>query len=107
MRVVSLNGAAFIFMQRGEKLKENEGLAHNKFPDRRYVIWPRADGWDVRVKVYQCGKMSWEAIAEFLFFDEDEAWAASFNHLQDKPVLKVHAGDDKQMNLTYEMLPKL
>lgn len=35
MRVVSLNGAAFIFLQRGEKLKENEGLRHNKFPDRK------------------------------------------------------------------------
>ena len=95
MRVVSLNGAAFIFLQRGEKLKENEGLTHNKFPDRRYVIWPRANGWDVRVKIHHCGKVGWEAIAEFSFFDEDEAWQAAFAHFQDHPATSLLSYKDK------------
>lgn len=87
MRVVSLNGAAFIFLQKGERLKENEGLAHNKFPDRRYVLWPRGDGWDVRVKVYHLEKASWLPIAESLFPNEDDAWQAAFKHLSDYPIL--------------------
>lgn len=86
MRVVSLNGAAFIFLQRGEKLKANEGLAHNKFPDCRYVLWPRIEGWDVRVKIYHQGKVSWETIAESLFSNEDEAWQAAYGHLNENPV---------------------
>lgn len=93
MRVVSLNGAAFIFLQRGEKLRENEGLAHNKFPDRRYVIWPRANGWDVRVKVHHCGKMGWEAIAESLFSDEDKAWLSAYDHLHKCPAVRERHDD--------------
>ncbi|EDV9737541.1 hypothetical protein NGY92_001072 [Salmonella enterica] len=107
MRVASLNGAAFIFLQRGEKLKENEGLAHNKFPDRRFVIWPRADGWDVRVKVHQFGKVSWEAIAEFLFFDEDEAWQAAFDHHHKKPAMGMVNGRSESLCDTFATFPQL
>lgn len=87
MRVVSLNGAAFIFLQRGERLKENEGLTHNKFPDRRYVLWPRGDGWDVRVKLYHLGKVNWEPVGESLFSNEDAAWQAAFEHLENHDVI--------------------
>lgn len=83
--MVSLNGAAFIFLKRGEKLKENERLAHNKFPDRRYVLWPRGQVWDVRVKVHQFAEVSWEPIAESHFSSEEEAWQAAWNHLCDHP----------------------
>lgn len=96
MRVISLNGAAFIFLQKGERLKENEGLAHNKFPDRRYVLWPRGDGWDVRVKLYHFGKASWEPVADSLFSDEDAAWQAAFVHLNDNPTSFLYTGRCKR-----------
>ncbi|UYF56294.1 hypothetical protein M2R49_03685 [Citrobacter amalonaticus] len=80
MRYVSINGAVFIFLQRGEKLKENEGLPLNGFPDRRYVLWPRGDYWDVREKVFQFGGMSWEPIASEPFPDESAAWLTAYAH---------------------------
>lgn len=87
MRVVSLNGAAFIFLQRGERLRENEGLVHNKFPDQRYVLWPRGQGWDVRVKVHQFAEVSWQPIAESHFASEEEAWQAAWKHMSDRPTV--------------------
>jgi len=80
MRSVSINGAVFIFLQRGEKLKENEGLPPNGFPERRYVLWPRGDYWDVREKVFQSGGVSWEPIANKPFRDENAAWQAAYEH---------------------------
>ena len=80
MRYISINGAVFIFLQRGEKLKENEGLPLNGFPDRRYVLWPRGDVWDVRLKVYKCGKISWEPIVKEYYLDEEMAWQGAYGH---------------------------
>lgn len=82
MRIVSLNGAAFIFLQRSERLKENLRPPHNKFPDRRYILWPRSEGWDVRVKVNQFSKVVWKPIAEPLFCDIDAPWLAANEHLE-------------------------
>lgn len=80
MRYVSINGAVFIFLQRGEKLKENDGLTLNGFPDRRYVLWPRGECWDVRVKIFHSGKVSWEPISENLFITEEMAWQEAIGH---------------------------
>lgn len=93
MRYVSINGAVFIFLQRGEKLKENEGLPLNGFPDRRYVLWPRGDYWDVREKVFHSVGLSWEPVANELFYDEDSAWEAAINHLMAKASSTVHISD--------------
>ncbi len=87
MRSVSLNGAVFIFLRRGEKLKENEGLSLNGYPDRRYVLWPRGCGWDVRLKVLQSDGVRWEPIAAEGFKDEASAWQAAWEHLKDNPTL--------------------
>ena len=93
MRYISINGAVFIFLQRGEKLKENEGLPLNGFPDRRYVLWPRGEYWDVREKVFHSGGLSWEPVANELFSDEDSAWQAAINHLMVKASRTVHISD--------------
>lgn len=80
MRYISINGAVFIFLQRGEKLKENEGLPLNGFPDRRYVLWPRGDYWDVREKVFSAKGMEWLPISESLFENEHDAWQSAYSH---------------------------
>lgn len=48
MRTVSINGAVFIFMARGEKLQDADWLPSSGKPDQKFVLWPRGDGWDVR-----------------------------------------------------------
>lgn len=90
MRVVSLNGPAFLFLQRGEKLQENEAQGHNKFPDRRCILWPRGNGWDVGVKVNHFGRVDWESIAEILFSDEDVAWRVAYENRSENPTVKEH-----------------
>ena len=87
MRYISINGAVFIFLQRGEKLKENEGLPLNGYPDRRYILWPRTYGWDVCVKVITSGKVCWKPIKKDRLKDEVSAWQAAWIHLKQYPTL--------------------
>ncbi|NNS05981.1 hypothetical protein [Erwinia sp. JH02] len=69
-----------MFMARGEKLTEEDGLPRNGVPDGRYVLWPRGEGWDVRYLVVGGGSRDWVAIADQLFPDEDSAWQAAFDY---------------------------
>ncbi|EOA1911841.1 MULTISPECIES: hypothetical protein [Enterobacter] len=80
MGKISINGAVFIFMARGEKLKDSDVLSSNSLPDQKYVLWPRGEGWDVRYLVYGAKGIEWLPIAEQLFADEPEAWQAAYGH---------------------------
>ncbi|ELC7393266.1 TPA: hypothetical protein LTW89_004314 [Enterobacter hormaechei] len=80
MGKISINGAVFIFMARGEKLKDSDVLSSNALPDQKYVLWPRGEGWDVRYLVYGAKGIEWLPIAEHLFADEPEAWQAAYGH---------------------------
>ncbi|MGK3227661.1 hypothetical protein ACCW94_21545 [Enterobacter soli] len=84
MRKVSINGAVFIFMARGEKLKDSDALPSNGTPDKKYVLWPRGEGWDVRSLLFGEKGIEWLPIAEHLFADESEAWQAAYGHWMDK-----------------------
>ncbi|MEH3538794.1 hypothetical protein [Enterobacter roggenkampii] len=80
MRRVSINGAVFIFMARGEKLKDSDWLPSNGLPDSKYVLWPRGEGWDVRYLVFGAEGVEWLPITKTLFADEAEAWQAAYEH---------------------------
>ncbi|AXW99127.2 hypothetical protein CWR40_004218 [Cronobacter sakazakii] len=77
---LAISGALFIFKKRGEKLEPWESETCNGWPDHRYVLWPRAEWWDVRyLKRTQEGK-EWLPIAEKPFADESAAWLAAYSH---------------------------
>lgn len=80
MRRITINGAVFMFMARGEKLTEADKLPRNGVPDGRYVIWPRGDQWDVRYLVVGSGGNEWWAIANHIFLNESAAWQAAFEY---------------------------
>lgn len=80
MRKVSINCAVFIFMARGEKLKDSDVLPSNGTPDQKYVLWPRGEGWDVRYLFFGAKGIEWLPIAEALFTEEPEAWNATYGH---------------------------
>ncbi|MGT1886874.1 hypothetical protein SPL85_13595 [Enterobacter hormaechei subsp. xiangfangensis] len=80
MRKVSINGAVFIFMARGEKLKDSDWMPSNGLPDSKYVLWPRGEGWDVRYSKFGSKGIEWWPIGETLFADEPEAWQAAYGH---------------------------
>lgn len=80
MRRITINGAVFMFMARGEKLTEADTLPRNGVPDGRYVLWPRGDQWDVRYLVVGSGGNEWRAIADQQFSNEECAWQAAFTH---------------------------
>ncbi|EPU9086094.1 hypothetical protein ACV0PS_003486 [Enterobacter hormaechei] len=80
MRKISINGAVFIFMARGEKLKDSDALPSNGTPDQKYVLWPRGEGWDVRYSEFGLKGIEWLQIGEALFGDEAEAWQAAYGH---------------------------
>lgn len=84
MRKVSINGAVFIFMARGEKLKDSDWLPSNSLPDSKYVLWPRGEGWDVRYLVFGTKGVEWLPIEEKIYSDESEAWQAAYGHWMDK-----------------------
>lgn len=84
MRKVSINGAVFIFMARGEKLKDSDWMPSNGLPDSKYVLWPRGEGWDVRYLVFGTKGVEWLPIEENSYSDESEAWQAAFGHWMDK-----------------------
>ncbi len=44
MRKVSINSAVFIFMTKGEKLKDSDWLPSNGLPDSKYILWSRGKG---------------------------------------------------------------
>ncbi len=80
MRRVSIWGALFMFMQRGEKLTESDQVSSNVWPDYKYVLWPRAEFWDVRFLTMKNGKREWVPIADKPFADESAAWQAASEH---------------------------
>ncbi|WP_336795696.1 hypothetical protein [Erwinia aphidicola] len=80
MRRITINGAVFMFMDRGEKLTEADTLPRNGVPDGRYVLWPRGDQWDVRYLVVGSGGNEWRVIANHLFPNEGTAWQAALEH---------------------------
>ncbi len=80
MRKVSINGAVFIFMARGEKLKDSDWRSSNGLPDSKYVIWPCREGWGVRYLVFGAEGAEWLPITKTLFADEAEAWQAAYEH---------------------------
>lgn len=80
MRRVSIWGALFMFMQRGEKLTESDQVCSNVWPDYKYVLWPRAEFWDVRFLTFKNGKSEWVPIADKPFADESTVWQAASEH---------------------------
>lgn len=80
MRTVSINGAVFIFMARGEKLQDSDWYPSNGKPDQKFVLWPRGGGWDVRRLQLSMKGPEWLPIAERLFADEPEAWQATYGY---------------------------
>ncbi|WP_236316477.1 hypothetical protein [Enterobacter hormaechei] len=80
MGKISLNGAVFIFMARGEKLQDSDAFPSNGTPDQKYVLWPRGEGWDVRYLKFGSKGGEWMHIAENLFANEAEAWQGAYDH---------------------------
>lgn len=80
MRRISINGAVFMFMARGEKLKDSDIYPSNGMPDQKYVLWPRGESWDVRYLEFSAKGIEWLPIAENLFADEPEAWQCAYGH---------------------------
>lgn len=79
----AIDGALFIFLSRGQKLEKRDAQINNFWPDNRYVLWPRAQYWDVRYLDRSQGKQQWLPIAEKPFPDESSAWLAAYGHWQD------------------------
>lgn len=94
MRRLSLNGALFIFMERGEKLTYDAIWNQNIWPSQRYVIWPRAGFWDVRYKTVEDGKLNWLPVVDALFANEDEAMKAALDHWESQPKYTRHYNHD-------------
>lgn len=80
MKRISINGALFLFMSRGEKLTEQAIWNESWGPHNRYVLWPRCEFWDVRFKMVENGKLEWLPVADKPFPNESEAWQAAYNH---------------------------
>ena len=80
MGKISLSGAVFIFLDRGENLKDSDYLPSTGTPDQKYVLWPHGEGWDVRYLEFGTRGIEWLPIAEQLFADEPEAWQAAYEH---------------------------
>ena len=78
MRRYALSSALFMFMERGEKLTFDAIWNDSYGPQNRYVIWPRAQYWDVRFKRVTNGMLEWETIADKPFGSENEAWQAAY-----------------------------
>lgn len=78
MKKISINGALFLFMARGEKLTEDAIWNEAWGPHNRYVLWPRGEFWDVRLKKVENRKLEWLQIADNPFSDENEAWQAAY-----------------------------
>ncbi|MFB4762696.1 hypothetical protein ACE3JZ_14145 [Enterobacter hormaechei subsp. steigerwaltii] len=80
MGKISISGAVFIFLARGEKLKDSDYFPSTGMPDQKYVLWPRGEGWDVRYLEFGTRGIEWLPIAEQLFANEPEAWQAAYGH---------------------------
>ena len=80
MKAISINGAVFLFMARGEKLTHQAAGYRDHWPSQRYVLWPRAQWWDVRYLKTKNGMREWSPIADKLFDDESAAWLAAYEH---------------------------
>lgn len=78
MRRFSLNGALFMFMERGEKLSHDAIWNDRLGPDNRYVLWPRGEFWDVRFKQVKNNKLEWVPVADKPFRSESAAWQAAY-----------------------------
>lgn len=86
MRRVSINGALFMFMERGEKLTHDAIWNEAWGPQNRYVLWPRAGFWVVRFKKVDNGRLEWLPVACEPFANEEEAWQAAYSHWDGQPV---------------------
>lgn len=84
MRRASINGALFLFMERGEKLTHDAIWSDRLGPDNRYVLWPCGEYWDVRFKQVKNNKLEWLPVADkpFANENENEAWQAAYSHWQ-------------------------
>jgi len=80
MRRASINGALFLFMERGGKLTHDAIWNDRLGPDKRYVLWPRGEFWDVRFKHVKNNKLEWLPVADKPFADENAAWQAAYGH---------------------------
>jgi len=80
MNRVSINGALFLFMVRGEKLTQDAIWNEAWGPHYRYVLWPRGEFWDVRFKKVENGKLQWLPVADEPFPNKSEAWLAAYAH---------------------------
>jgi len=72
---------AFYLLAAGESLTKHE-IYHRYYP-ARYVIWPRADGWELR----EMGPHGWQKISDSLFETENAAFNFEYDRFcyeQDK-----------------------
>jgi len=73
MRRVSINGALFMFMARGEKVTHDAIWNEALEPSNRYVLWPRGESWDMRFKNLDNRNLEWLPIADNLLGSENDA----------------------------------
>jgi len=78
MRRFSLNGALFMFMERGEKLTHDAIWNDRWGPGSRYVLWPRGGYWDVRFRHIKDNKLEWLSVADKPFVSECATWQATY-----------------------------
>lgn len=71
MRRILMVGAVFLFMERREKLTF-ESIWRDS--GEVYVLWPRGEYWDVRIRSVTHGKLEWKPLADKPFANEEEAW---------------------------------
>jgi len=71
-------GTAFYVLAPGESLTKHE-IYHQYYP-AQYVIWPLAEGWDVR----KMGPQGWQKISGTLFETENAAFNFAYEHFCDE-----------------------
>lgn len=107
MGKISINDAVFIFMAKGEKLKDSDVFPSNGTPDQKYVLWPRGEGWDVRYLVFGSKGIEWLPISESIFTDESEAWQSAYGHwmnLREKLYASQQSRDASDSKLSFNNL---
>lgn len=74
MRRVSICGAVFVFLDKGEELTKDAFYTSFYLPDQRYVIRPHHEGWDVRYLDIASDMREWLRVASHTLPDVTAVW---------------------------------